>query len=119
MTDEPGATAERPARHLARPAAERSGVSADRPFPNGDDGLPTGAERLVWGYGDGSTLSVFDTAIGRLGGLLCWENYMPLARYALHSQGIDIYVDPTWDNSETWVPPCATSPRRAASTSSA
>ncbi|MGH3479573.1 MAG: carbon-nitrogen hydrolase family protein, partial [Nocardioidaceae bacterium] len=66
--------------------------------------MPTGAERLVWGYGDGSTLPVLDTPIGKLGGLICWENYMPLARYALYSQGIDIHVAPTWDNSDAWVP---------------
>jgi nitrilase len=66
--------------------------------------MPTGGERLVWGQGDGSTLSVFDTSFGRLGGLTCWENYMPLARYALYAQGIDVYVAPTWDNSDVWVP---------------
>ena len=66
--------------------------------------MPTGGERLVWGQGDGSTLSVFDTPFGRLGGLTCWENYMPLARYALYAQGIDVYVAPTWDNSDMWVP---------------
>lgn len=66
--------------------------------------MPTGGERLVWGFGDGSRLSVLDTPIGRLGGLTCWENYMPLARYALYSEGIDIYVAPTWDNSDMWVP---------------
>ena len=66
--------------------------------------MPTGGERLVWGQGDGSTLSVFDTSFGRLGGLTCWENYMPLARYALYAQGIDVYVAPTWDNSDMWVP---------------
>lgn len=66
--------------------------------------MPTGGERLVWGYGDGSTMPVFDTPIGRLGGLICWENYMPLARYALYAQGLDIHVAPTWDNSDMWVP---------------
>ena len=66
--------------------------------------MPTGGERLVWGMGDGSGLTVHDTAIGRLGGLICWENYMPLARAALFAQGIDIYLAPTWDNSDTWVP---------------
>jgi nitrilase len=66
--------------------------------------MPTGGERLVWGYGDGSTMPVLDTPIGRLGGLVCWENYMPLARYSLYSQGIDIHVAPTWDNSDMWVP---------------
>jgi nitrilase len=66
--------------------------------------MPTGAERLVWGMGDGSTLSVVDTAFGRLGGLICWENYMPLARAALYGRGIDVYLAPTWDNSDVWVP---------------
>ena len=66
--------------------------------------MPTGGERLVWGQGDGSTLSVFDTPFGRIGGLTCWENYMPLARYAMYAQGIDVYIAPTWDNSDMWVP---------------
>jgi len=66
--------------------------------------MPTGGERLVWGTGDGSTLTVTDTGFGRLGGLICWENYMPLARAALYSQGVDIYLAPTWDNSDVWVP---------------
>jgi nitrilase len=66
--------------------------------------MPTGAERLVWGTGDGSTLTVADTGFGRLGGLICWENYMPLARAALYARGIDIYLAPTWDNSDVWVP---------------
>ena len=65
--------------------------------------MPTGGERLVWGMGDGSTLTVLDTPFGRLGGLTCWENYMPLARAALYAQGIDIWVAPTWDNSDVWV----------------
>ena len=66
--------------------------------------MPTGAERLVLGAGDGSTLTVIDTGFGRLGGLICWENYMPLARAALYARGIDIYLAPTWDNSDVWVP---------------
>lgn len=66
--------------------------------------MPTGGERLVWGMGDGSTLEVFDTPFGRLGGLTCWENYMPLARAALYARGIDVYLAPTWDNSDVWVP---------------
>jgi nitrilase len=66
--------------------------------------MPTGGERLVWGMGDGSTLRVLDTGFGRLGGLICWENYMPLARAALYAQGVDVYLAPTWDNSEVWVP---------------
>jgi nitrilase len=66
--------------------------------------MPTGGERLVWGYGDGSGLAVHDTDFGRLGGLICWENYMPLARAAVYAQGCDVYVAPTWDNSDAWVP---------------
>jgi len=65
--------------------------------------MPTGGERLVWGMGDGSTLAVFDTPFGRLGGLTCWENYMPLARYAMYAQGVDVWCAPTWDNSDIWV----------------
>ncbi len=65
--------------------------------------VPTGGERLVWGMGDGSTLDVIDTTFGRLGGLTCWENYMPLARAALYAQGLDVYIAPTWDNSDVWV----------------
>ena len=66
--------------------------------------MPTGGERLVWGMGDGSTLTVIDAGFGRLGGLICWENYMPLARAALYAQGVDVYLAPTWDNSDVWVP---------------
>jgi nitrilase len=65
--------------------------------------MPTGGERLVWGSGDGSTLFVADTPWGRLGGLTCWENYMPLARAAMYAKGVDVYLAPTWDNSDTWV----------------
>jgi nitrilase len=65
--------------------------------------MPTGGERLVWGMGDGSTLEVFDAPFGRLGGLICWENYMPLARAAMYAQGVEVWVAPTWDNSDTWV----------------
>lgn len=65
--------------------------------------MPTGGERLAWGSGDGSTLTVIDTPFGRVGGLICWENYMPMARMAMYAQGIDILLAPTWDNSEEWV----------------
>jgi nitrilase len=65
--------------------------------------MPTGGERLVWGYGDGSTMEVWDTPFGRLGGLLCWENYMPLARAAMYAKGLDIWVAATWDDSPIWV----------------
>jgi nitrilase len=63
---------------------------------------PTGAERLIWGEGDGSGLIVLDTALGKVGGLICWENYMPLARTALYEQGVEIYLAPTADARETW-----------------
>jgi nitrilase len=63
---------------------------------------PTASERLIWGEGDGSTLTVLDTAIGKLGGLICWENYMPLARMALYGKGVELYLAPTADSRETW-----------------
>ncbi len=65
--------------------------------------MPTNPERMVWGMGDGSGLKVVDTPAGRLGALICWESYMPLARYALYAQDIDIYVAPTWDSGESWL----------------
>ncbi|SFB84470.1 carbon-nitrogen hydrolase family protein [Tropicimonas isoalkanivorans] len=65
--------------------------------------MPTNPERMIWGFGDGSTLNVVDTAVGRVGALLCWENYMPLARFALYAQSIDIYAAPTWDSGATWL----------------
>lgn len=64
--------------------------------------MPTNPERMVWGYGDASGLRVVDTAVGRLGVLHCWENYMPLARYALYAQNLDIHIAPTWDFGEVW-----------------
>src|SRR5512132_1329200 len=67
--------------------------------------MPTGGERLVWAQGDASGLRVHDTSIGRIGGLICWENYMPLARYALYAGGVQIYVAPTWDHGEGWLAP--------------
>ena len=66
--------------------------------------MPTGGERLVHGMGDGSTLGVVETPFGMVGTLACWENYMPLARAALYAQGVDIYLAPTWDNDDVWVP---------------
>ncbi|WP_323786153.1 carbon-nitrogen hydrolase family protein [Thalassovita sp.] len=65
--------------------------------------MPTNPERMVWGFGDGSGLNVVETAVGRIGALICWESYMPLARYALYAQNIDIYVAPTWDSGATWL----------------
>jgi nitrilase len=63
---------------------------------------PTAAERLVWGEGDGSTLTVVDTEYGKVGGLICWENYMPLARVAMYGKGVSIYLAPTADSRESW-----------------
>ncbi len=63
---------------------------------------PTGAERLIWGEGDGSTLDTIATPFGRIGGLICWENLMPLARMALYEKGVDIWLAPTADARETW-----------------
>jgi nitrilase len=65
--------------------------------------MPTGGERTVWSQGDGRGLVSHDTAVGRVGGLLCWENYMPLARQAMYQTGIEIHVAPTWDSSESWL----------------
>jgi len=62
--------------------------------------MPTNPERMVWGCGDASGLRVVDTPCGRVGTLICWESYMPLARYALYAQGIDIYVTPTYDSGD-------------------
>jgi len=63
---------------------------------------PTAAERLIWGEGDGSTLTTVDTPFGTLGGLICWENYMPLARMAMYGKGVDLYLAPTADARERW-----------------
>jgi nitrilase len=65
--------------------------------------VPTGGERLVWAQGDGSTLGVYDTPLGRIGGLICWENYMPLARYAMYAWGVQIYIAATWDRGDVWL----------------
>ncbi|UVK43631.1 carbon-nitrogen hydrolase family protein [Mesorhizobium sp. AR07] len=65
--------------------------------------MPTNPERMVWGFGDASGLKVVDTPSGRVGSLVCWENYMPLARYALYAQGIDIHVAPTYDSGDEWI----------------
>lgn len=66
--------------------------------------MPTGGERLVWGQGDGAGLVTHPTPLGRVGGLICWESYLPLARTALYEQGLDVYLAPTWDNSDEWIP---------------
>ena len=65
--------------------------------------MPTNPERMVWGFGDGSGLKVVDTPVGRISTLLCWENYMPLARNALYAQGVEIYIAPTYDSGDKWI----------------
>jgi len=65
--------------------------------------MPTHPERLVWGMGDGQGLATVPTPLGRIGMLICWENYMPLARYALYAQGLDLLLAPTWDFGELWI----------------
>jgi nitrilase len=64
--------------------------------------VPTNHERLVWGPGDGSGLEAIETPLGRMGGLICWENLMPLARFALYETGLELYLAPTADDSEDW-----------------
>jgi nitrilase len=65
--------------------------------------MPTASERLIWGQGDGSTLPVFDTPLGRLGAVICWENYMPMLRMHMYARGIQLYCAPTADDRETWL----------------
>ena len=65
--------------------------------------VPTASERLVWGQGDGSTMPVFDTPVGKIGAAICWENYMPLYRTALYAKGVQLYLAPTADSREGWV----------------
>jgi nitrilase len=64
--------------------------------------VPTNHERLIWGQGDGRGLTAVETGFGRLGGLICWENYMPLARFALYESGVEIYVASTADDGDAW-----------------
>ncbi|UCG27710.1 MAG: carbon-nitrogen hydrolase family protein [Bacteroidales bacterium] len=63
---------------------------------------PTASERIIWGEGDGTTLTTYSTGIGKIGGLICWENYMPLARFAMYRKGVQIYLAPTADHREIW-----------------
>ncbi len=65
--------------------------------------IPTGGERLIWGQGNGDTLTSYQTSIGKIGGLVCWESFMPLARTALYEQGTQILATPTWDKSPNWL----------------
>lgn len=66
--------------------------------------MPTGSERLVWGFGDGSTLATVDAPFGRIGGAICWENYMPLLRAAFYGKGVQFWAAPTADDRESWIP---------------
>jgi len=65
--------------------------------------IPTGGERLIWAQGDGQTLKAYDTSVGKIAGLVCWENFMPLARNAIYEQGAQILAAPTWDKSPNWL----------------
>jgi nitrilase len=65
--------------------------------------MPTAMERIVWGFGDGSTMPVFDTPLGKLGAVICWENYMPMLRMAMYAKGIQLYCAPTADDRDTWL----------------
>lgn len=63
---------------------------------------PTAGERYIWGEGDGSTLVTYNTEFGKIGGLICWENYMPLARISMYQKGVEVYIAPTADSRDTW-----------------
>jgi nitrilase len=65
--------------------------------------MPTAMERIIWGCGDGSTMPVFDTPLGKLGAVICWENYMPLLRMSMYAKGIELYCAPTADDRDTWL----------------
>lgn len=65
--------------------------------------MPTGGERLIWGQGDGRSLKSYETSAGKIAALICWENYMPLARYAIYQAGTQILAAPTWDKSPNWL----------------
>jgi nitrilase len=65
--------------------------------------MPTASERLVWGFGDGSTMPVIETPLGRVGAVICWENYLPLMRAAMYAKGIELYCAPTADPRDSWI----------------
>ncbi len=66
--------------------------------------MPTGTERLIWGFGDGSTIGTVESPAGRVGTVICWENYMPALRQAMYAQGVELYCAPTADDRPTWIP---------------
>lgn len=112
-TERLGAVAARHRAHLVIGVIERDvGTLYCTALTFGPDGsllgkhrklMPTGTERLVWGFGDGSTMPVHDTEIGRIGSVICWENYMPAMRMHMYSQGVQLYCAPTADARDTWV----------------
>ncbi len=112
VTDRLGALAREGGFHLVIGVVERDGGTLYcTALTIGPDGsllarhrkvMPTAMERLVWGFGDASTLTVAGTSIGRIGSVICWENYMPLLRTALYAQGVELYCAPTVDDRETW-----------------
>jgi len=65
--------------------------------------MPTALERMIWGFGDGSTLTVVDSPYGRIGSVICWENYMPMMRMAMYSKNVALYCAPTADDRDTWL----------------
>jgi nitrilase len=116
-TDRLGAAARQARVSVAIGVNERNAEASDSTLFNtllylGADGsivgkhrklVPTAGERLVWAQGDGSDLAVYPLPFARVGGLICWENYMPLARYALSAWGVEIHLAPTWDRGEPWL----------------
>ncbi len=116
-TDVLGQAAQRAGVHVVIGVNERNAEASGSTLYNtlllfGPDGrllgkhrklVPTACERMVWAAGDGSTFQVFDTALGKIAGLICWENYMPLARYAAYAWGTQIYVAATWDRGDPWL----------------
>jgi nitrilase len=113
-TEAIGATARAHAMHLVVGVVERAGSTLYcTALFFGPDGsllarhrklVPTALERLVWGQGDGSTLPVLDTPAGRVGAVICWENYMPLLRTAMYAKGVEVYCALTVDDRDTWLP---------------
>ena len=109
-----GAVAREHAAHLVVGAVERAGSTLYcTALFFGPDGsllgthrklVPTALERLVWGQGDGSTLPVIDTPTGKVGAVICWENYMPLLRTAMYARGVEVYCSLTVDDRDTWLP---------------